>query len=137
MWFGTEIRSLFQGNVVLAQVASSSLRVWGHICLFPSKVHENGTAGSHTCGAMEALSKAHRSSNRPGQSRAPAGLPARLLRVCWYLTVVFGRITWVGRKPQRPRGGHCPTEGKNNVERRSFGLRAIYLLVYFSKYHLL
>lgn len=43
VWFGTETGNLFQGNVLLAQVASSGLRVLGHICLFPSKVYENGT----------------------------------------------------------------------------------------------
>lgn len=46
MWFGTEIRSLFQGSILLAQVASSSLRVLGHICLFPSQVQEHGTDAS-------------------------------------------------------------------------------------------
>ena len=43
MWFGTEEESLFQGHVLLAQVASSRLRVLSHICPFPSKVYENGT----------------------------------------------------------------------------------------------
>lgn len=44
MWFGTEMRSFFQGNALLAQAASSSLRVLGHMCLFPSSVCEKGTA---------------------------------------------------------------------------------------------
>lgn len=73
MWFGTEIRSLFQGNVLLAQVASSSLRVLGHICLFPSKVYENGTDAATLVVPLNPCGKAHNPSNRPGQGRAPTG----------------------------------------------------------------
>lgn len=85
MWFGTEIRSLFQGNVLLAQVASSRLRVLGHICLFPSKVYEHGTDAA-TYGATEAMEK----SLSPLKQTRPKQGTSRAVAQFWACAVVFG-----------------------------------------------
>lgn len=77
------MRSLFQGNALLAQVASSRLRGLGPICLFPSKVYENGTDAA-TCGAIEAVERSLSPFKQARPKQAPAATAQ--LRAC---AVVF------------------------------------------------
>lgn len=133
MWFGTEIRSLFQGNVLLAQVASSHLRVLGHICLFPSKVYENGTDAA-TGGAMEAAGRSLSPFKQTGPSRAPTRR-AQLWACALGLDGSVCKAALVG-SCREPGAAISQQKAKYHRRERSVPRRAVDLLVYFPKYHL-
>lgn len=95
MWFGTEIRLLFQGSILLAQVASSSLHVLGHICLFPSQVQEHGTDAVTLVVPLKPWRKALPPFNQTGQSRAPPGMQAPFSACVVGFDGDIGKGTWV------------------------------------------